>query len=134
MQSERNKIIELYLVMLGGGIGGSLRFTLGLMPVVGHWPITTVGINLTGAFLLAFLGTFLPYTSQRTILLKSFLGTGVIGGFTTFSTMMLEFYEIQLCRPMNAFPYLMVTIIGGILVVKCGHNLGRYLYRNRYAK
>ena len=54
------------------------------------WPWATFSVNILGAFLLGYFATRLserlPLSSYR----RSFLGTGLCGALTTFSTMMVE--------------------------------------------
>lgn len=78
------------LAGLGSIIGAFARFTLGELPVMGDWrtlldfPIVTLGINWLGCFLL---GIILHHFTGNT---ATFWGTGVMGGFTTFSTFTVE--------------------------------------------
>ncbi len=80
------------LVALGGAIGAALRF------VVDSWvaarlraalPAGTVVVNVTGSFLLGVLtGWALGHRAGGGI--TAVLGTGVLGGYTTFSTASVE--------------------------------------------
>lgn len=85
----------LLLVIAGGAVGTSLRAWLeaAIVSPHGSWPIATFGINLTGSFLLGLLQESLllggPDGGWRAVL-RLAVGTGVIGGFTTYSTFILE--------------------------------------------
>jgi len=72
-------------VALGGALGALVRWTLGeWFPDGGGFPWTTFAINVSGSFLLALLpAAAVVLTHPRWPL---FLGTGVLGGFTTLST------------------------------------------------
>jgi len=81
----------LLLVFAGGTVGTALRETLVLLgPAQLAIPLVTMGINVTGAFLLgALLETLVrrgPDAGRRRGL-RVLLGTGVLGGFTTYSAL-----------------------------------------------
>lgn len=73
------------LVALGGALGASARYGLSLwFPDVGSgFPWTTFAINVVGSFLLAMLPALTVV--RRNHHLPAFLGTGILGGFTTLS-------------------------------------------------
>ncbi|MEG0157050.1 MAG: CrcB family protein [Anaerovoracaceae bacterium] len=80
--------MNLLLVGLGGGMGALLRLLLSALAkkLFGRrFPYGTLGINVIGSFLL---GLLLAKNIQGGLLL--FLGTGILGGFTTFSTLNYE--------------------------------------------
>lgn len=81
-------LFNILLVGIGGGIGASLRALLGDR-VKRKWkrpfPLATFLINVTGSFLL---GMIIHYHSNDSW--RIFLGTGLMGGFTTFSTFQYE--------------------------------------------
>ena len=74
-------------VALGAGLGASVRYlmTQVLKSRTRVFPWATFIINITGALLLAFLHS--KITSSHILLL---LGTGFLGGYTTFSTYQVE--------------------------------------------
>jgi fluoride exporter len=82
------------LVLVGalGGLGAMCRFLLDSAVsarVAGAFPFGTLAVNLTGAFLLGvFLGAALEGNAYRE------LGTGLVGGYTTFSTWALESHRL----------------------------------------
>ena len=82
---------HLALVFAGGTIGTGLRQLLVLLvPPVDGVPVVIVGINLVGAFLLGLLLAALtrrgPDEGAR-LRVRLLLGTGVLGGFTTYSAL-----------------------------------------------
>lgn len=90
-------IVELSLTLLGAGVGAVLRY------VVGGWvnhrmgpgfPWGTLAVNTLGCFALGFLEGIAP----RDGVLLFVLGSGVIAGFTTFSTLMLETLNLALAK------------------------------------
>jgi fluoride exporter len=98
---QRRELGEHPVAVLGsiavGGVAGSLaRYGLGVVfpRDPGGWPWATWGINVTGCLLIGVLMALLSevWTGQR--LLRLFLGAGVLGGFTTFSTAMLDVQQL----------------------------------------
>lgn len=76
------------VVALGGGTGAAARYAASLWwpAQSGAFPWTTFGVNVAGC---AVIGVFMVvitevWTAHR--LVRPFFGTGVLGGFTTFST------------------------------------------------
>lgn len=89
----------LLMIGLGGAIGTLARHTLeSAFPAAqGTWPWTTFCINVTGAFVLAVLLETLTVFGPdegwfRRIRLG--VGTGILGGFTTYSTFMVETVQL----------------------------------------
>ncbi len=87
------KAIDIAEVFLGAGIGGGLRYALGGW-LAQRWgtafPWHTLAINVSGAFLLGMLTAL---STERGVLPPSarlLLGVGLLGGFTTFSTLSYE--------------------------------------------
>ena len=87
------KWAELAQVVVGAGVGGGLRYALGGV-IAGRWgtsfPWHTLVINIAGAFLL---GVLMAVNLERGVgspSLRLLLGVGVLGGFTTFSTLSYE--------------------------------------------
>ncbi|KTR41398.1 membrane protein [Curtobacterium oceanosedimentum] len=81
----------LGLVALGGAIGTGVRAALAAaLPSVDGISWTILAINVVGAFCLGLLLETLahagPDTGRRRAL-RLFVGTGVLGGFTTYSTL-----------------------------------------------
>lgn len=82
------------LVFVGGTIGTATRAGLTALstPFVAQ-PVSTLLINVIGAFLLGLLLEYLslrPVLSRRNNDLKFLLGTGVLGGFTTYSALAVD--------------------------------------------
>src|SRR5215212_3554577 len=87
---------ELGAIFAGGFIGAVAR--AGVVELVpprpGAWPWATFAVNVAGAALLGYavtrLGERLPLSAYR----RPFLGTGVCGALTTFSTFQVELLRI----------------------------------------
>ena len=125
MQKQSGFLTELIVVGIGGAIGGSARYLLGLVPIIGAMPVMTMLINWVGTFLLASLGAYLANRESRLPPWQTFIGTGVIGGFTTFSTMILQVNQQALTSMTNAIIYVVLTLGGGLIMLKIGQKFGR---------
>jgi len=77
--------LGIAVVATGGAVGACLRelLTTALAAPATNFPWPTFAINVLGSFLLALLPSFAAVRRRR--LLPPLLGTGVLGGFTTFS-------------------------------------------------
>lgn len=90
---------ELALVATGGALGASARWWLGGLLADrfgGMFPWHTLVVNLTGAFLLGLLLGLPADNPLAAGEWRLFLGIGVLGGYTTFST--LSFESMQLIQ------------------------------------
>jgi len=90
-------VVELLMTLLGAGAGAVLRYVAGGW--VNHrmgpgFPWGTLAVNTAGCFGLGFLEGVAP--QERVLLFV--LGSGVIAGFTTFSTLMLETLNLALSK------------------------------------
>jgi CrcB protein len=87
---------EVAAIFAGGIVGALARTALeqavGSAP--GSWPWATFGVNVVGAFMLGYFVTRLQERLPTSAYRRSFLGTGVCGALTTFSTMQLELYRM----------------------------------------
>ena len=111
-------LMPLFYVSLGGGLGAGCRFLI--MTAAHHGsngpaPWSTVAVNLLGSCLLAALMTSLSATPAAAHWLL-FLGPGVLGGFTTFSTFSWETLTLVRSGQMGtAILYAGASVGGGIL-------------------
>ena len=107
------------VIAIGGVLGSWMRWRLSVwFPVAsGTFPTTTLAINLLGSALIGVvLVLFLDRQPPR-LLTHSFLGTGILGAFTTFSPFTVESAELlRLSKPLLALAYVVVSVVGGVLV------------------
>jgi CrcB protein len=88
-------MIQVALVFLGGGIGAAIRHGINLAvarTIGGSFPWSTFIINVTGSILMGLIAGYFTYRgggagSQH---IRLFLTTGILGGYTTFSTFSLD--------------------------------------------
>lgn len=89
---------QTLLVGLGGAIGTTIRLLLTTwFPPVHGVPVSVFLINITGAFLLGALLETLTRTGPDTAIrrtMRLFVGTGIIGGYTTYSTLAVGIAEL----------------------------------------
>jgi CrcB protein len=81
------------VVFLGGGIGAALRHGINLAVarfVGGGFPYGTLLINVVGSLVMGLIVEYLALKSGLPQRLRLFLTTGLLGGFTTFSSFSLE--------------------------------------------
>lgn len=120
-------MVYLY-VGIGGAIGSILRYFVSFLtfPTLYHFPIGTLFVNLLGAFVL---GWFVARVSPLQLIskeVKAGISTGMIGSFTTFSTLSVE--VIQLVHEslyLWLFLYLSISVVGGLTLTAIGFSIGQ---------
>lgn len=116
-------------VGVGGGLGAVARYELGLtLPVKTPpaLPSTTLIINVTGAFVLGLVLTLILEFWPPTRYVRPFFAIGVLGGYTTFSTFMVESARlITAHRTYTAIAYMIVSLVLGMLAVFLGAFVAR---------
>ncbi|WP_405057601.1 CrcB family protein [Kribbella sp. NBC_01505] len=116
-------------VALGGIIGSLARY--GLATAIPHpeggFPWATFITNVVGCLAIGVL--FARLTPQSHPLLRPFLGTGILGGFTTFSTYAVDTEKLlhsqMHVHPLVAFAYFFGTVATALLAATLGEWLGR---------
>jgi CrcB protein len=119
---------ELAAIFAGGFVGAIAR--AGLVELLPHevseWPWPTFVANLVGAFLLGYLTTRLQERLPLSAYRRPFLGTGLCGALTTFSTMQLELLRMLDGEHFAlAVAYAGVSVLAGFLAVAVATNLVR---------
>jgi CrcB protein len=92
MTAWRAQAPVVAVVALGGAAGASARYGASLVwptPADG-FPWTTLGVNTVGCALIGVLMVVVGRVRSAHRLVRPFLGTGVLGGFTTFSAYALD--------------------------------------------
>lgn len=110
-------------IAAGGVVGAEARYALSLWwpNAAGQWPVATWWVNLSGSLLLGALMAVLSRMRIPHRLARPFLGVGVLGGYTTFSTAMVDVHDLlQAGRPGVAVAYLFGTAAAALLAVFAG--------------
>jgi CrcB protein len=117
------------LVVVGGAVGTGLRYLITLL--VPRWvgvPVATMGINVVGAFLL---GALLELLADHGIdagwsrRIRLAVGTGVLGGFTTYSALAADTATLATAHPGRAIGYALATVVIGAAASIAGIWLSR---------
>jgi fluoride exporter len=107
-------------IAAGGVIGAEARYGVALaLPHPGNaFPWSTVIINVSGCFALGVLMVVLLELTSPHRLARPFLGVGVLGGYTTYSTFAVDVQRMVVDdRPGLALSYVGVTIVACALAV-----------------
>ena len=108
---------ELAAIFSGGVVGALARTGLSqaFPDHPGSWPWAIFAVNLAGAFMLGYFVTRLQERLPTSAYQRPFLGTGVCGALTTFSTVQLEHYKMVSAHDWGlAIGYLLGTLVGGL--------------------
>lgn len=89
-----HQFLGYVLVFVGGGIGAMLRHganRLGMAWLGPSFPWSTAFVNVAGGLVMGLFAGWFAYRGEQTSqLVRLFLTTGVLGGFTTFSAFTLD--------------------------------------------
>jgi CrcB protein len=119
------------LAALGGALGALARWGLAeALPSPGGWPWATLLVNLTGCLLLGALLAVLATRSPEPSWARPFLGVGVLGGYTTYSTFAVQVVDlVDGGALLLAAGYVLVSVVGGIAAVLLGAGTVRWAAR-----
>lgn len=119
------------LAALGGALGALARWGLAeALPSPGGWPWATLLVNLTGCLLLGALLAVLATRSPEPSWARPFLGAGVLGGYTTYSTFAVQVVDlVDGGALLLAAGYVLVSVVGGIAAVALGAGTVRWAAR-----
>ena len=112
------------LVAIAGGLGVLSRYGLSSTVHGDALPWMTVAINVAGSFALGVL-VVVPLGSEE---LRTTLGVGFLGGFTTFSTFSVQtVLDVDAGEPARAALYVGVSVVAGIAAAAAGYALAHAL-------
>ena len=118
-------------VIIGGGIGSLFRYIISgavQTRVDAVFPYGTLCVNLAGCFVIGFLWTLFDLTTVRPET-RLFFITGILGGFTTFSSFGVETFNLfRDAEYLRAFANVAVSNIAGLAFVFIGVISGRALF------
>jgi CrcB protein len=119
-------LLAIVAVLVGGILGTALR--LGLDDLIVSpptaFPLATLIINIVGSLILGFLIARLWPTTPSWV--RAGVGPGVLGGFTTFSAVMVSMVTLASGgKIMLAIIYLVLTVVLGFGAAALGLRIGR---------
>ena len=107
-------------ILLGGAVGTGLRLLVDALVPVATFPLATLLVNLVGAYVLGRLAGAMPHAPPR---VRAFVGTGVLGSFTTFSAVAVDLVALG-GRPLVLATYAVATLAGGLGAARLGRAQG----------
>jgi fluoride exporter len=88
-----HRVFAFLLIFIGGGLGSMLRHAVNQTSasVFGmNFPYGTLSVNIIGSLIMGLIAGWFAFRGDGGQLLRLFLTTGVLGGFTTFSAFSLD--------------------------------------------
>ena len=85
--------LAFLLIFIGGGIGSVLRHAVNQASAAYfgvNFPWGTLSVNIVGSLAMGLLAGWFAFRGESDQLLRLFLATGILGGFTTFSAFSLD--------------------------------------------
>jgi CrcB protein len=123
----RSDLRLLAAVSVGGVLGALARY--GLQTAFPHkaaqfgW--VTLAINVSGCLLIGIIAVLIAAAPGTHRLVRPFLVTGVLGGYTTFSTYVVDIQHALLAgAPRTALLYGAATLIGALVAAWAGMGIG----------
>jgi fluoride exporter len=113
----------LLVIALGGALGAAARYGLAraLPHSPGDFPWSTLLTNVAGCLAIGVLMVLVVERLPTSRLVRPFFGTGLLGGFTTFSTYAVDTRALLAAgRPAVAAAYLFGTLVLGLVAVVVG--------------
>jgi fluoride exporter len=117
-------------IFVGGAVGTLLRYLLEVHHPIGQggFPWPTLAVNLSGSLAIGLILPLTDHVSRRLPLFRPLFVVGLLGGWTTYSTLAVE--ATLLAKDGHAptgLAYLAATLAGGIGLVIIGHGAGKRL-------
>lgn len=129
--------VVLAAISCGGVVGALARYGLSeaFPHEPGRMPWATLGVNASGCLVMGVLMVLISDVWPGQRLLRPFLGVGVLGGYTTFSTHVVDFQQaVAAGRPQLGLAYLGLTLVSAMVAVFAGSVLTRAALQARRGK
>lgn len=115
--------LAFFLIFLGGGAGSVVRYSVSVLlsrySVL--FPYSTLLVNILGSFLIAILAYKSKPFFDNYHTIRLMLMTGFLGGFTTFSTFSLDFFNLVMQKNyLLAFSYAFLSVTLSLLAFLVG--------------
>lgn len=123
-------LLRCLLVLCGGALGSLARYlvTLGVNEGAGYagcFPLATFLINVTGSFVIGLLLVLLDRGDLLHPNMRPLLVTGVLGGFTTFSSFEWEAFALSRTAQPLALVYCVASVSAGFAACWAGASIAR---------
>jgi CrcB protein len=132
---SRRDLDVLVVIAVGGALGSLARYALArAMPQdsPGDFAWATFVTNVSGCLFIGVLMWLVLEVWGARRYTRPFLGIGVLGGFTTFSTYALEAQGMARAGEWpTAGLYVVASVVLGLVAVRAGYALGRQITRGR---
>lgn len=122
---------NILLAALGGAIGSVLRYLVGVFTV--RWfgpsfPWGTLAVNVVGSFIIGLTVEMIARRFNASMELRVFIVTGIIGGFTTWSSFSLDTMVLFERGAIAAAAYVIGSLVVSFAAVFAGLALGRAMF------
>lgn len=121
------------MVALGGALGSVVRYLVAGAVQPAWWPGFPVGIfvvNITGGLVMGLITALAALKLNLTPEMRAFLTTGVLGGYTTFSTFSLD---SAMLMERGAYVQATAYVIGSVVLSILALFAGLWIVRTLYA-
>lgn len=116
--------LAVVAVALGGALGSVARYLIStwfLARVGGGFPWGTFVINVTGSFAIGIVLQLAMSRAGMSPYVRIFFATGVLGGYTTFSSYAFEIYRLgNEALPVAALVYALGSVVAGVFAAYAG--------------
>ncbi len=124
-------LLAIAAVGVGAALGGIMRLLVTTLVVAragaGAAPIATFGINIVGSLAIGVVVGVIETRSGISPLWRLFFATGILGGFTTFSTFSLDALALGASSAFPAMMYVGASVVFGVALAYAGIAVGRAL-------
>ena len=122
----------LLLATIGGALGSGARHLVNVAMTRAfgpNFPWATLTVNVAGSFLMGFFVDMILRRFGGSIEMRTFLATGILGGFTTFSAFSLDISNlIGRGDSAAAIGYILASVVISLLALYAGLALSRGLF------
>lgn len=122
------------MVALGGAVGATARYAVSLWWPAQHggFPWATFWTNVVGCAMIGVLMVIITEVRPVHRLVRPFAGTGVLGGFTTFSTYAVDIQQlVDSGHPGTGLAYLAATLVAALTAVRLATAAARRVLKRR---